>query len=765
MDSQRSEKVMKIRFVFRFLSGALLTALPLLNGCTQQTASGSTVYTTTTTSAPVTVAAQPLPAAANEPVTAVPESAAFVPENIVVSNAPAAEIPTELTTPPNVRVSKALGEVIRLTQAGVEETVVLTYVTNSPAAFLLGAEEIVYLKDLGVESSVITAMMHRDQTLRAAWGASAETQAAVVPVTNNESEAVAAAPTYVSPPASTTVVATQPVYVNDDYFYDSLSPYGTWVEVDGYGRCWRPTVVVTRPHWRPYCDNGRWMNTDAGWYWMSDYSWGSVAFHYGRWFSHPRWGWCWWPDRVWAPSWVSWRYDNDNCGWAPLPPNSIYTPGVGFTYFGRSVGTSFDFHLGVGAFTFVPWNRFCDPYPYRHCLPQPRSVVVFNRATVVNNFERDRNVGVAINRGIPVERVREHSRTEVRTAKIRNEAIRGANPRVERLEGGGRTLVVHRPEAIKDGAPSGRDANRVRGPRNEASVKTESRQTPPPAVVQNPALETPRKSEPRRESRPAPIIVKGSSDAALTPVASVPVRTEPNSAPVRKEREATPARSRDNTPALVRTAEPAAPVTVTPTPVPVAPAVTPSPTPVTRPTPIFSKPLVVETRPQNSARPVQTAPSVQTVPRSENRSSRIAGRDYSVWSSPTPRRESSPSSAPSYNSPPVQNAPVVRSAPRVETSPTTRSAEVSRPSAPSRSEGFSGRSQQVDRGSRSEVRSAPAPVVVPRASAPPMVTPAPAPVRPVYTQPAAPTPSAPRVETRSAPSRVETTDSNRGNRR
>ena len=31
-----------------------------------------------------------------------------------------------------------------------------------------------------------------------------------------------------------------------DYFYDTLAPYGTWVDVAGYGPCWQPTVVVVQ---------------------------------------------------------------------------------------------------------------------------------------------------------------------------------------------------------------------------------------------------------------------------------------------------------------------------------------------------------------------------------------------------------------------------------------------------------------------------------------------------------------------------------------
>ena len=121
-----------------------------------------------------------------------------------------------------------------------------------------------------------------------------------------------------APTANITAVATAPPpqNVTVNYFYDNLSPYGSWVEVPAYGRCWRPAVVVTNPGWRPYCDNGHWIYTDSGWYWASDYSWGWATFHYGRWCSDVRLGWFWVPDVVWGPSWVSWRYTSDHCGWA-----------------------------------------------------------------------------------------------------------------------------------------------------------------------------------------------------------------------------------------------------------------------------------------------------------------------------------------------------------------------------------------------------------------------------------------------------------------
>src|SRR5689334_7249602 len=64
-------------------------------------------------------------------------------------------------------------------------------------------------------------------------------------------------------------------------FNAPLASHGTWVEVRGYGRCWRPSGIVVG--WRPYCD-GEWVWTDCGWYWQSDEPWSWACYHYGSWF-------------------------------------------------------------------------------------------------------------------------------------------------------------------------------------------------------------------------------------------------------------------------------------------------------------------------------------------------------------------------------------------------------------------------------------------------------------------------------------------------
>jgi hypothetical protein len=244
----------------------------------------------------------------------------------------------------------------------------------------------------------------------------------------------------------------QPAPVTVNYFYDSLAPYGAWVDVEGYGRCWRPTVMVVNAGWQPYCDHGHWVYTDAGWYWISDYSWGWAPFHYGRWFHHASFGWCWAPDTVWGPSWVTWRYSDDYCGWAPLPPRAVFREGVGFVYNGAGVSIGFDFGLDAGAFTFVHTRDFCDSHPWRHRVESREARQIFNRTTVINSFDVDRSRRSFINRGIDPGRITTATRTEIHPVAIRDTT--GPAARGERLERDGRTLMVNRPHFSDNPSPS-----------------------------------------------------------------------------------------------------------------------------------------------------------------------------------------------------------------------------------------------------------------------------------------------------------------------
>ena len=133
--------------------------------------------------------------------------------------------------------------------------------------------------------------------------------------------------------------------VNYESFYDQLSPYGNWVNYGSYGNVWVPTDVSA--DFSTYATAGHWVYSDYGWTWSSDYAWGGVPFHYGRWFRDNTYGWMWMPGYEWAPAWVSWgSYDNYYC-WAPLAPYINYS---GY----------YDYRPNPYCWNFVASDRFCE---------------------------------------------------------------------------------------------------------------------------------------------------------------------------------------------------------------------------------------------------------------------------------------------------------------------------------------------------------------------------------------------------------------------
>jgi len=327
----------------------------------------------------------------------------------------AAVPPPSVTPPPTIFPTSPLAQVIKLVQAGVDGSVIMSYVSNSTSTFNLDSDKIIYLSDLGVPNEIVTAMMERDQVLQQQMAASTP------PPAPPPTEVTTTEPTEPPPPP-------EPAEVTVNYFYSSLAPYGTWLNVEGYGRCWRPTIVVYNSGWQPYCDRGHWVYSDCGWYWVSDYSWG-VAFHYGRWFRHPHLGWCWWPDTVWAPSWVTWRYSDDYCGWAPLPPYTGYRAGVGFVYHSGGVSVGFGFGLAANCFTFVPTRYFCDPHPHHYRVAARDETRIYNQTTIINNFNFDSHNRTIINNGIGVQRIAEITRTPIHPVPMRDLRVSSERPR------------------------------------------------------------------------------------------------------------------------------------------------------------------------------------------------------------------------------------------------------------------------------------------------------------------------------------------------
>src|SRR5690606_11237572 len=109
-------------------------------------------------------------------------------------------------------------------------------------------------------------------------------------------------------------------------FREELEPHGRWVDDPRYGTLWVPHAHVVGPHFSPYVSHGRWAVDETGqWVWLSDFSFGRVVFHYGRWIQVSPWGWAWVPGTRYAPAWVVWRVPRGTTttayvGWAPAPP-------------------------------------------------------------------------------------------------------------------------------------------------------------------------------------------------------------------------------------------------------------------------------------------------------------------------------------------------------------------------------------------------------------------------------------------------------------
>ena len=71
---------------------------------------------------------------------------------------------------------------------------------------------------------------------------------------------------------------------------------------------------------------------DNDYVWLSNYEWGWVPFHYGRWaWVDGRWGWV--PGRVYAGAWVTWRTGPEGygyVGWGPMAPTFGWQGGVAY---------------------------------------------------------------------------------------------------------------------------------------------------------------------------------------------------------------------------------------------------------------------------------------------------------------------------------------------------------------------------------------------------------------------------------------------------
>lgn len=217
------------------------------------------------------------------------------------------------------------------------------------------------------------------------------------------------------------------------YFYDYLSPYGTWVYYPPYEYVWVP--YSTRYRWRPYT-YGRWLWTDYGWTWVSNFKWGWAPFHYGRWAWARDLGWFWVPDTTWGPGWVTWRRSNLYLGWAPLPPEAHFVVGVGIRRLPYSIPASH--------WVFVDGIYFLDTSLHNYIFPVERNVTIINYTVHRTNIlVRNRRV---INAGVELDHVQKLTRKRISKYELKEIKKAGAS----RVELG--NVQVYRPKIRKSQA-------------------------------------------------------------------------------------------------------------------------------------------------------------------------------------------------------------------------------------------------------------------------------------------------------------------------
>jgi hypothetical protein len=319
-------------------------------------------------------------------------------------------------SPPGL--SPDLQEVVKLSQARMGDDVIKSYISGTGRAYQLSADDIIYLNSQGVSPGVISALQATASAAPPQVPAAppqAPTAPPPPPIPSGVPGNVPPPDTGVAPDAGQPAPPPAPE-VNFDYFNAQLAPFGSWVDVGGV-MYWHPDqAIAANPDWRPYYDMGQWVQTDNGLFWQSDYTWGDIPFHYGRWILNPYRGWLWAPDYTWGPAWVFWRQaETDGAiGWAPLPVGAVFIDG-GFFFNGIRVGLDFDFGLGEACFIFAGYDHFHEDFfrmrgrEWGWHIDRARVHGFYGRSVIRNEFRRDAQ-GRFVNNGIGRSRLEQVTR-------------------------------------------------------------------------------------------------------------------------------------------------------------------------------------------------------------------------------------------------------------------------------------------------------------------------------------------------------------------
>jgi hypothetical protein len=296
------------------------------------------------------------------------------------------------------------------------------------------------------------------------------------------------------------------VTVNLAYFHQTLSPHGHWVVSTSYGDVWQPAVAAG---WEPYVD-GEWQYTDWGWTWVSNESFGDVAYHYGTWVWTARWGWVWVPGTVWAPAWVTWACTDDFVGWAPVPPSFVLTASG---YVGRPIV------VAQTRYVFVPARQFIGVPVNRVRVAVDRNPAIFSRASKFTTFRT--SGGVVRNVGLPPARVEKAVGRRIEPSRIDPARVHMATLADSGVSRESRVAVV---------APKAERARAIQAPEksgaNRANAKTAGG-APARAPEANRGSQPERvaKAAPALRSKPAPKTREGELQRGETARATAPSST------------------------------------------------------------------------------------------------------------------------------------------------------------------------------------------------------------------------------------------------
>jgi hypothetical protein len=307
------------------------------------------------------------------------------------------------------------------------------------------------------------------------------------------------------------------------HWNDRLAPYGVWVDDPSYGRVWVPHSRVVGGDFAPYVSSGHWaLDENDDWVWVSDYPFGGVVFHYGRWVWISGRGWAWIPGLRYAPAWVAWRTPVGGygyVGWAPLPPAWIWFGGVSVVY---GYGPYYPWVFCSSEYLFYPHvhhhivrDRQRMTYAAKYTRPYHRTASARPVAAPRSPTVREANVP---SHAVPRQRVRSErlavsgsrraaaadvAGSHVPAGQGRGSAVSSRAPERSPLVGGDRAPAVRRdasqperrtPAERRDVTPSERRAPRLdaRPPARERGPSFEQRRSDPP------------RSSPGRELRSAP---------------------------------------------------------------------------------------------------------------------------------------------------------------------------------------------------------------------------------------------------------------------